>query len=206
MCTAYTDTPHSLHPDFVQLTLPLLLTLGRVAAIPVVMVLFFLPVPHARQAAMVVFVAASITDWLDGWLARRWQQESRFGAFLDPVADKLLVAVALILLLYDRPGMLLALLTAVIIGREIAVSALREWMAELGTRARVAVSWLGKLKTGFQMTAIAMMLWSSTTFGIPFYAVGYALLIVAAMLTLQSMVAYLRAAWPDMHEQSDASS
>lgn len=189
-----------------QLTLPLLLTLGRVAAIPVVMVLFFLPLPHARQAAMVVFVAASITDWLDGWLARRWQQESRFGAFLDPVADKLLVAVALILLLYDRPGMLLALLTAVIIGREIAVSALREWMAELGTRARVAVSWLGKLKTGFQMTAIAMMLWSSTTLGIPFYAVGYALLIVAAVLTLQSMVAYLRAAWPDMHEQSDPGS
>lgn len=179
-----------------NLTLPLMLTLGRVAAIPVVMALFFAPLPYARQAAAVVFILASITDWLDGFLARRWQQESRFGAFLDPVADKLLVAVSLVLLLYDRPGMLLALITSVIIGREIAVSALREWMAEIGTRRNVAVSWLGKLKTGFQMTAIAMMLWQLTLFGLPLYTIGYALLIVAAILTLQSMIAYLQAAWP----------
>jgi len=180
----------------VKLTLPLMLTLGRVAAIPVVMALFFAPLPYARQAAAVVFILASITDWLDGYLARRWQQESRFGAFLDPVADKLLVAVSLVLLLYDRPGMLLALITSVVIGREIAVSALREWMAEIGTRRKVSVSWLGKLKTGFQMTAIAMMLWQMPFYGLPLYTIGYALLIVAAILTLQSMIAYLQAAWP----------
>ncbi|WP_425401155.1 CDP-diacylglycerol--glycerol-3-phosphate 3-phosphatidyltransferase [Algiphilus sp.] len=188
----------------VKLTLPLMLTLGRVMAIPVVMLLFFLPVPYARQAAAVVFILASITDWLDGFLARRWQQESRFGAFLDPVADKLLVAVSLVLLLYDRPGVLLALITSVIIGREIAVSALREWMAEIGTRRNVAVSWLGKLKTGFQMTAIAMMLWQLTLFGLPLYTIGFALLIVAAVLTLQSMIAYLQAAWPALSQDDQA--
>ncbi len=188
----------------VKLTLPLILTLGRVVAIPVVMALFFMPVPYARQAAAVVFILASITDWLDGFLARRWQQESRFGAFLDPVADKLLVAVSLVLLLYDRPGVLLALITSVIIGREIAVSALREWMAEIGTRRNVAVSWLGKLKTGFQMTAIAMMLWQLTLFGLPLYTIGFALLIVAAVLTLQSMIAYLQAAWPALSQDDQA--
>nr|WP_198021955.1 CDP-diacylglycerol--glycerol-3-phosphate 3-phosphatidyltransferase [Algiphilus aromaticivorans] len=187
-----------------QLTLPLLLTIGRVGAIPVVMLLFYLPVPYARQAAMILFVLASVTDWLDGWLARRWQQESRFGAFLDPVADKLLVVAALILLLYDRPGIVLALLATVIIGREIAISALREWMAELGARKSVAVSWLGKLKTGFQMTAIALMLWEQPLGELPVYQVGYALLIVSAVLTLQSMFAYLRAAWPQMQGDSDA--
>ncbi|WP_420426585.1 CDP-diacylglycerol--glycerol-3-phosphate 3-phosphatidyltransferase [Algiphilus sp.] len=187
-----------------KLTLPLILTLGRVVAIPVVMALFFMPVPYARQAAAVVFILASITDWLDGFLARRWQQESRFGAFLDPVADKLLVAVSLVLLLYDRPGVLLALITSVIIGREIAVSALREWMAEIGTRRNVAVSWLGKLKTGFQMTAIAMMLWQLTLFGLPLYTIGFALLIVAAVLTLQSMIAYLQAAWPALSQDDQA--
>lgn len=186
------------------MTLPLLLTIGRVGAIPVVMLLFFLPLPYARQAAMIIFVLASITDWLDGWLARRWGQESRFGAFLDPVADKLLVATALILLLYDRPGIVLALLTIVIIGREIAVSALREWMAELGTRASVAVSWLGKLKTGFQMTAIALMLWEAPLADLPVYRIGYALLIVSAVLTLQSMLSYLRAAWPQMRDEDRA--
>lgn len=189
----------------VNLTLPLMLTLGRVAAIPVVMALFFAPLPYARQAAAVVFILASITDWLDGYLARRWDQESRFGAFLDPVADKLLVAVSLVLLLYDRPGMLLALITSVVIGREIAVSALREWMAEIGTRRKVAVSWLGKLKTGFQMTAIAMMLWQMTLYGLPLYTIGYALLIVAAILTLQSMVAYLQAAWPALSQDDKPS-
>lgn len=168
------------------------------------MLLFFLPVPYARQAAMILFVLASVTDWLDGWLARRWQQESRFGAFLDPVADKLLVVAALILLLYDRPGIVLALLATVIIGREIAISALREWMAELGARKSVAVSWLGKLKTGFQMTAIALMLWEQPVGELPVYQVGYALLIVSAVLTLQSMFAYLRAAWPQMQGDSDA--
>jgi CDP-diacylglycerol--glycerol-3-phosphate 3-phosphatidyltransferase len=182
----------------VRLNFPLVLTLGRVAAIPLVLILFFLPVEHARQYATVVYAAACLTDWFDGWLARRWNQTSKFGAFLDPVADKLMVAVCLVMLLYAEHGGVLAVLVAVIIGREITVSALREWMAELGSRANVAVSWIGKLKTVFQMTSIGMMIWRIETFGVPWYTVGYWLLFIAAALTLWSMVMYLRAAWPIM--------
>lgn len=182
------------------LTLPLALTWLRVAAIPAVLVLFYVPLPYARQMATVLYVIACLTDWLDGYLARRWDQTSRFGAFLDPVADKLLVAVSLVMLLRDEPGGILAVLVAIIIGREITISALREWMAELGSRASVAVSWIGKWKTGFQMTSIGMMLWQLPTFGIPWYELGYALLFVAAALTMWSMVLYLRAAWPLMQE------
>lgn len=178
--------------------IPLALTIGRVAVIPAVLVLFYVPWPYARQIATVLYAAACITDWLDGYLARRWNQTTKFGAFLDPVADKLLVAVSLVMLLHDRPDGLLAIMVAVIIGREITVSALREWMAELGRRAKVSVSWTGKLKTGFQMTAIGMMIWEITTFGLPWYAIGYWLLVVATVLTLYSMIMYLRAAWPLM--------
>jgi CDP-diacylglycerol--glycerol-3-phosphate 3-phosphatidyltransferase len=178
-----------------------MLTLGRVAVIPLVLVLFFLPVPHARQFATVLYTAACVTDWLDGWLARRWNQTSKFGAFLDPVADKLLVAVCLVMLLHARPDLVLAVLVAIIVGREITISALREWMAELGQRTNVAVSWVGKLKTVFQMVAIGMMIWEIDTFGLPIYTLGYALLFVAAALTIWSMIVYLRAAWPMMKER-----
>jgi CDP-diacylglycerol--glycerol-3-phosphate 3-phosphatidyltransferase len=181
-----------------KLTLPLTLTLLRVAAIPVVLLLFYWPVPYARQAATVLYALAAFTDWLDGYLARKWNQTSAFGAFLDPVADKLLVAVSLVMLLREDPSGELAFLGAIIIGREITVSALREWMAELGRRASVAVSWIGKWKTAFQMTAIGMMLWQDSTFGIDWYALGLGLLFIAAALTLWSMVAYLRSAWPLM--------
>lgn len=186
-----------------RLTLPLFLTLMRVAAIPVVLVLFYVEdLRYARQFATVLYAAACITDWLDGWLARRWQQTSKFGAFLDPVADKLLVAVCLVMLLRDAPSGMLALLVAIIIGREITISALREWMAELGQRTSVAVSWIGKWKTAFQMTAIGMMIWQIPTFGLPWYDIGYGLLLVAAALTIWSMVVYLRAAWPMMRDAS----
>lgn len=184
-----------------NLTLPLLLTMLRVAVIPVVLALFYVDWPYARQIATILYTAAGITDWLDGWLARRWNQESKFGAFLDPVADKLLVAVCLVMLLNDDPGGVLAVIVAVIIGREITISALREWMAELGQRTSVAVSRIGKWKTGFQMTAIGMMIWQTDTFGLPIYGIGYALLLVAAALTLWSMFIYLRAAWPIMSER-----
>ncbi|MES0873492.1 CDP-diacylglycerol--glycerol-3-phosphate 3-phosphatidyltransferase [Sinimarinibacterium thermocellulolyticum] len=180
------------------LTLPLLLTLLRVAVIPLVLALFYLDWTYARQLATVLYTAAGITDWLDGYLARRWNQESKFGAFLDPVADKLLVAVCLVMLLRDDPGGILAVIVAIIIGREITISALREWMAALGQRTSVAVSWIGKWKTGFQMTAIGMMIWQVPVFGMPIYDIGYGLLLIAAALTLWSMFVYLRAAWPIM--------
>nr|WP_301331440.1 CDP-diacylglycerol--glycerol-3-phosphate 3-phosphatidyltransferase [Solimonas aquatica] len=190
------------------MNLPLLLTFGRVAVIPVVLALFYVDWPYARQAATILYAAACITDWLDGYLARRWKQTTKFGAFLDPVADKLLVAVCLVMLLRDAfltdtPTSLLGVLVSVIIGREITISALREWMAELGARTSVAVSWVGKWKTAFQMTAIGMMIWQIPTFGVPWYDLGYWLLFVAAALTIWSMVIYLRAAWPMMRESSE---
>jgi CDP-diacylglycerol--glycerol-3-phosphate 3-phosphatidyltransferase len=183
-----------------RLTLPLFLTLLRVAAIPAVLALFYVDFPHARQWACVLYSAACLTDWLDGYLARKWGQTSKFGAFLDPVADKLMVAVCLVMLLHADPDGLLAAMVAIIISREITVSALREWMAELGSRASVAVSWIGKLKTGFQMTSIGMMIWQIETFGIPWYLLGYCLMLIASVLTIWSMVIYLRAAWPLMRE------
>lgn len=190
-----------------RLNLPLVLTLARVAAIPVVLALFYLPVPYARQWACVLYTAAALTDALDGYLARKWNQTSKFGAFLDPVADKIMVAVCLIALLHAAPaGMsdvmegVLTAMVAVIIGREITVSALREWMAELGQRTSVRVGAIGKFKTGFQMTAIGMMIWETDWPILPWYEVGYGLLFIASVLTLYSMVQYLIAAWPMMRE------
>ena len=187
--------------------LPLALTVGRVMAIPAVLALFYLPWEHTRQWACVLYSAACITDWLDGYLARKWNQTSKFGAFLDPVADKLMVAVCLVCLLHAAPAAmgtatkgLLAGMVAVIIGREITVSALREWMAVLGKRAKVSVSVIAKFKTGFQMTAIGMMIWEAPTWGLPWYDMGYWLLLAAAVLTLYTMVQYLFAAWPMMRK------
>lgn len=185
-----------------KLTLPLFLTIMRVVAIPVVLALFYLEWEHARQWACVVYSVACITDWFDGYLARKWGQTSKFGAFLDPVADKLMVAICLVMLLHADPDALLAGMVAVIIGREITVSALREWMAELGSRASVAVSWIGKLKTGFQMTSIGMMIWQIETFGLPWYQLGYWVMLAASILTIWSMVVYLRAAWPLMKDSA----
>ena len=185
-----------------KLNVPLILTLGRVGVIPIVLALFYTPWIYSRQAACVLYSLACFTDWLDGWLARRWNQTSKFGAFLDPVADKLLVAVCLVMLLFAEPSGVLAALAAIIVGREITVSALREWMAELGQRTSVAVSLVGKLKTVFQMSAIGCMIWQRETIGLPIYDIGFALLFVAAMLTLWSMIAYLRAAWPLMREST----
>ena len=195
-----------------RLNLPLALTFARVAAIPAVLALFYLPVPYARQWACVLYTAAALTDALDGYLARRWNQTSKFGAFLDPVADKVMVAVCLVALLHAAPpsmgatkeGVLTAMV-AIIIGREITVSALREWMAELGQRTSVGVSWIGKLKTGFQMTAIGMMIWEADWPLLPWYQVGYWLLLIASVLTLYSMVQYLLAAWPMMKESDPPS-
>jgi CDP-diacylglycerol--glycerol-3-phosphate 3-phosphatidyltransferase len=175
---------------------PNTLTLLRIALIPVLVVMFYLPYTWSNAAAAAVFVVAAITDWLDGWLARRLHQTSAFGAFLDPVADKLMVSCALVILVQADPRPALAVASAIIIGREIAVSALREFMAELGQRARVAVVTVGKVKTVLQMVAIALLLLRQPLLGLPVYEMGYWALMAAAVLTLWSMGVYLKAAWP----------
>src|SRR5690606_13817596 len=179
--------------------LPNILTWLRIIAIPLVVVLFYLPYPWSSASAALLFSAAAITDSLDGYLARRMGLTSRLGAFLDPVADKLLVAVALVLLVSLNPQWLVVLSACVIIGREIAISALREWMAELGQHTRVAVSSLGKIKTIVQMVGIPMMLWREDILGLPIYEAGLWLTVAAAALTPWSMVSYPRAACPFRH-------
>ena len=184
---------------------PNLLTLLRIFLIPVFIVAYYLPFHWAPVATTSLFVLAALTDWLDGYLARRLNQSSPFGAFLDPVADKLMVASALVLLTADPlvqgkvlDHRLFAIVVLIIIGREITVSALREWMAELGERARVAVSVLGKFKTIGQMVAIPFLLYREPIFGMPVFRIGELMLYLAAGLTLWSMVIYLRAAWPSL--------
>lgn len=175
--------------------LPNWLTWSRIVMIPLLIVVFYaLPMPTAGIVAAIVFALAAITDWADGYLARRWEVTSRFGAFLDPVADKLIVAAALVLVVDHNPGVGLALAAVVIIGREIAISALREWMAEVGASAKVAVSWVGKVKTTAQMVAIFLLLWAEPVAGLPIFAIGEWLLYLAAILTLVSMVQYMLAA------------
>jgi CDP-diacylglycerol--glycerol-3-phosphate 3-phosphatidyltransferase len=179
-----------------QLNIPNILTLARIALIPIFVVAFYLPVPWANVAATMVFAVAAVTDWLDGYLARRLKQMSVFGAFLDPVADKLMVAVVLVLLVEQHPTMLFTVPAAVIVGREIAVSALREWMAEIGKRAHVAVSMVGKVKTTVQMAALVLLLYREPVGAVSIELVGMVLLYVAAALTLWSAFVYMRAAWP----------
>jgi len=179
-------------------SIPNLLTLLRIVLIPVLVIVFFLPYRWHNEVATAVFVIASLTDLLDGYLARRLGQVSPLGAFLDPVADKLMVAVALILIVQADPTIWTAIPAAVIIGREITISALREWMAELGARAQVAVSEIGKIKTVSQMTAISLMIYRDDLLGLPIYTIGYILLYLAVFLTLWSMMVYLRAAWPKL--------
>jgi CDP-diacylglycerol--glycerol-3-phosphate 3-phosphatidyltransferase/cardiolipin synthase len=185
--------------------IPNILTLLRIVLIPVFVLLFYLPVEWARLSCAVVFSIAAVTDWFDGYLARRWGQVSPLGAFLDPVADKLMVAVSLLLLVQAEPTPLLAIPAAVIIGREITISALREWMAELGARAMVAVSLIGKFKTAVQMVAILLLIFREPLWGLPVKTVGFVLLYVAAILTLWSMVLYLKAAWPSLLGKRDVS-
>ncbi len=179
-----------------QLNLPTLLTLLRIALIPVFVGVFFLPLRGANVLCAALFGLAALTDWLDGHLARRFDQTSAFGAFLDPVADKLMVAAALVLLVQAIPTPMMAVAAAVIIGREIAISALREWMAQIGNHGRVAVSMVGKFKTTAQMIAVLLLLYREPLGGFPTLEVGLGLLLVAAVLTLWSMLHYLLAAWP----------
>jgi cardiolipin synthase len=187
--------------------IPILLTWLRVALIPLVVGVYYLPehwlpVADRNLAATLVFIVAAITDWFDGYLARRWNQTSAFGAFLDPVADKLMVAGALLVLVQlDRVN---AIIAFIIIGREITISALREWMAEIGARKSVAVSSLGKIKTAAQMVAIPLLLFHDPLFDgvLDIHRLGELLLWVAGVLTVWSMFYYLRRAWPLIKEKS----
>lgn len=186
--------------------IPILLTWLRVALIPLVVGVFYLPdawlSPFQKGAASTaVFIIAAVTDWFDGFLARRWNETSSFGAFLDPVADKLMVAGALLVLV--EFGQVNAIIAFIIIGREIAISALREWMAQIGASKSVAVSSLGKIKTTAQMIAIPMLLFNSNLFGIIDTRYwGDLLLWLAAVLTVWSMFYYLRKAWPLIKESA----
>jgi len=180
--------------------MPNILTAFRIFLIPVFVVLFYLPKEWGwgLHAAAAVFLLGAVTDWLDGYVARRMGLESSLGAFLDPVADKLMVTTALILLVEADPTPWISLPVVIIIGREITISALREWMATLGERARVAVHEVGKIKTAAQMAAIIMMIYRTDLFELPIYTIGLVLLYVAAALTLWSMTIYIHAALPSL--------
>ena len=186
------------------LNIPNLLTLLRIALIPVFVLAFYVPMfGWNNVVTTVIFGLAGVTDWLDGYLARKLRQQSVFGAFLDPVADKLMVAVALVLLVGAHPGPLLAIPAAVIIGREIVISALREWMANVGDNAKVAVSMIGKIKTTAQMSAIGLLLYREPVGAFPTLEIGYVLIYLAAILTLWSALIYLRAAWPSLVDEPE---
>jgi CDP-diacylglycerol--glycerol-3-phosphate 3-phosphatidyltransferase/cardiolipin synthase len=184
--------------------IPILLTWLRIVMIPLMIAVFYVPESWLYDigrnlAATLIFVVAAVTDWLDGYLARRWNQTSAFGAFLDPVADKLVVAAALIMLV--QLGRLDAILAAIIIGREITISALREWMAQIGAHKSIAVSMIGKIKTVAQMVAIPLLLYHSPIHGLDIQNLGTWLIYIAAVLTLWSMGYYMRMAWPHLAEQ-----
>lgn len=178
--------------------IPNTLTWFRIACIPLVVLVYYLPFPWGQPAAAWIFGAAAITDGLDGYLARKLNQMSRFGAFLDPVADKVIVAVALLMVTHTDTRVVVLLVSAIIIGREITISALREWMAGIGARHKVAVIDVAKYKTLAQMFGVAFMLHGkgNPLFGVPIYELGLWLLVLAAALTLWSMVWYLKEAWP----------
>lgn len=184
--------------------IPTLLTWLRLVLIPLLVALYYVPaswfsLAERDLAATLIFIIAASTDWLDGYLARRWNETSAFGAFLDPVADKLMVAVALIILVHlDRVDAIIAI---IIIGREITISALREWMAQIGAQKSVAVSMIGKIKTMAQMVSIPLLLFSPPLFGLDLHDIGTWLIYVAAVLTLWSMGYYMRMAWPHLVEK-----
>jgi CDP-diacylglycerol---glycerol-3-phosphate 3-phosphatidyltransferase len=188
-----------------RINLPTWLTLFRVALLPVMVLVFYLPFRGHNFTAAIVFALAGVTDWLDGYLARRLNMTSKFGAFLDPVADKLMVAVTLFMLVDTNrggwPGILMAVTSAIIVGREISISALREWMAEIGLRATVRVAFLGKLKTVMQMIALIVLILQheKDAEALRLYHIGEGLLVLAGVLTIWSGLYYLRAAWPALH-------
>ena len=184
----------------IEFNLPTYLTLLRIALIPLLAVIFYLPWEYSNIACTFIFFIAGFTDWLDGYLARKMGLETAFGAFLDPVADKVMVAFVLVLIIQSQASAPLAIAGAIIISREIIIASLREWMAEIGQRAKVKVSELGKWKTTTQMLAIGFLLYREDLIGLPINLIGYWLLYIAAFLTLWSMSNYLTAAYTTLKE------
>ncbi len=194
-----------------MLNLPNILSLGRIFVIPFLVLVFYLPVVWAHTAAAIIFSLACITDWLDGYLARSLKQATKFGAFLDPVADKMMVSIALVMIAAEQqfqvltwhssphiiPAFVITLPAAIIVSREVIVSALREWMSEVGKRTSVAVSHLGKIKTTVQMIALTILLYCSPATHPFFLILGYITLYIAAVLTIWTMVIYLKTSWPE---------
>jgi CDP-diacylglycerol--glycerol-3-phosphate 3-phosphatidyltransferase/cardiolipin synthase len=179
-----------------KITVPTAITLFRIGLIPLFVIVFYLPYSWSNVVATAIFGLASLTDWADGYLARVLKQESRFGAFLDPVADKLMVVVAIVLLVEAHPSIYIALPSVIIIAREISVSALREWMAELGDRTTVRVSFIGKAKTTTQLVSLLLLIYQEPWAGLPIFEIGLFGYYLAAILTVVSMILYLRTAWP----------
>ncbi len=198
-----------------MINVPNLLTFIRIATIPFLVFVFYLPFSWGHTAAAIIFALGSFTDWLDGYLARSLKQSTKLGAFLDPVADKLMVSIALVLIVgepqfqflslpsavYSVPVAAITIPAAIIVGREIVVSALREWMAEIGKRTSVPVSQLGKVKTTVQMIALIILLYCAPKMNAFIAITGYVLLYIAAVLTIWSMVLYLKKAWPVLKDQ-----
>ncbi|MDR3490729.1 MAG: CDP-diacylglycerol--glycerol-3-phosphate 3-phosphatidyltransferase [Gammaproteobacteria bacterium] len=194
-----------------MLNLPNILSLGRIFVIPFLVLVFYLPVAWAHTAAAIIFALACLTDWLDGYLARSLKQATKFGAFLDPVADKMMVSIVLVLIAAEQqfqvvswhantyviPAFVITLPAAIIVSREVIVSALREWMSEVGKRTSVAVSHLGKIKTTLQMISLIILLYCSPSVHPFFLILGYITLYAAAVLTIWTMVIYLKASWPE---------
>ncbi|MEH6564283.1 MAG: CDP-diacylglycerol--glycerol-3-phosphate 3-phosphatidyltransferase [Halopseudomonas sp.] len=187
------------------MNIPNILTVIRVGLIPIFILLFYMPYHWSYVAAALIFTLAAVTDWLDGYLARKLHQSTPFGAFLDPVADKLMVVIALVLLVQHHANFWVTAPAAIIIGRELVISALREWMAEMGARAQVAVSQLGKYKTALQMVALVVLL-ANPPLLTGWVILGYVLLAMSAALTLWSMIVYLKAAWPHLRPDADQNS
>ena len=184
----------------VRITIPTALTLFRIGLLPVMVIVFYAGFRGANIAAASIFLLAAITDWLDGFIARRYGMMSAFGAFLDPVADKLMVAVTLFLLVQENPTPLLAVTSAVIVGREISISALREWMAVIGQRGAIRVAMVGKVKTVMQIIAIVVLLYQHDLEPLRPFFIGETLLVIAAALTIWSGMLYVHAVWPYLRD------
>lgn len=185
------------------MNLPNLLTLFRILLVPILVIVFYLPYKWSFYAAAFIFIIASITDFFDGFLARKLEQQTSFGAICDPVADKLIISIVLILLVSEYNTIFFTLPALIIVGREIVISGLREWMSEIGKRTDVKVSMIGKIKTAIQMISIIILLYGSHGDSTWFMNLGFVLLYVAAFLTLWSMFLYLKAAWPHFSLNSD---